>query len=137
MPKCFVCKSRKAKRKCLISTDGICSLCCGGVRTKVKCEGCNYYRETHPKETGRSELVVNKARSINEMVGTGIPTLLAINLKLMEGDFSSDRSLWRESDDRAIPKIRDTLGKGDIRVIPKADGTVHVRTKNGVIVMTP
>jgi len=136
MPKCFACKSRKGKRKCLFSTDGICSLCCGRVRTIAKCEGCNYYREANLKETGKSDLVINKTHSLSEIVGTGIPTLLAINLKLMEGGLSSDHALWRESDDRAIPKIQDTLGKGDIRVIPKADGTVQVRTKNGIIVMT-
>ena len=45
MPKCPVCNSRKAKRKCLVTTEGhICSLCCGETRQEEICSGCPYYQ---------------------------------------------------------------------------------------------
>jgi hypothetical protein len=45
MAKCPVCDSRKAKRKCLITTEGhICSLCCGETRKAETCSGCPYYQ---------------------------------------------------------------------------------------------
>lgn len=47
--KCPVCNSRKGKRKCLLTTTWICSLCCGQERSKDSCEGCPYFRERKPQ----------------------------------------------------------------------------------------
>jgi len=51
MAKCPVCKTRKAKRKCLVTSEGhICSLCCGETRKEETCSGCPYYQ---PPQTRR------------------------------------------------------------------------------------
>ena len=45
MAKCPVCHTRKAKRKCLVTGEGIiCSLCCGETRQKETCHECSYYK---------------------------------------------------------------------------------------------
>jgi len=44
MAKCTVCNSRKGKRKCKATGTFICSLCCGGSREEVKCEGCSFFK---------------------------------------------------------------------------------------------
>lgn len=42
--KCPICKSKKAKRQCLL-VGSICSSCCGSERKKELCSGCVYYRD--------------------------------------------------------------------------------------------
>ena len=54
MAKCPVCHSRKAKRKCLVTSEGaICSLCCGETRREETCSGCPYY---HPPQRKYNEV---------------------------------------------------------------------------------
>jgi hypothetical protein len=45
MAKCPICNSRKGKRKCLITNDMICSLCCGSTRTEAACSKCMFYQK--------------------------------------------------------------------------------------------
>lgn len=45
MAKCTICRSRKGKRKCLVTDSFICSLCCGQTRVEEACQGCSYYKE--------------------------------------------------------------------------------------------
>ena len=45
MAKCTLCKSRKGKRKCLITGTFICSLCCAESRNIDQCEGCSFYKD--------------------------------------------------------------------------------------------
>ncbi len=45
MAKCAICNSRKGKRKCLISDNLICSLCCGNTRTEEACSECVLYKK--------------------------------------------------------------------------------------------
>ena len=49
MAKCPICKSRKGKRKCLISDSFICSLCCGNIRNAETCLECSYYQKPKRK----------------------------------------------------------------------------------------
>lgn len=42
--KCPICKSKKAKRQCLL-VGSICSSCCGSERKKDLCSSCVYYRD--------------------------------------------------------------------------------------------
>jgi hypothetical protein len=45
MSKCFICGSRKGKRKCAQGTSMVCSQCCGETRKRETCEGCAYFRD--------------------------------------------------------------------------------------------
>ena len=54
MAKCFICNSRKGKRKCLACESFICSLCCGQTRTPDKCQGCSYFKNDRPKRKYKS-----------------------------------------------------------------------------------
>ena len=45
MAKCYICNSRKGKRKCLVSDSMICSLCCGTSRSADACIECSYYQK--------------------------------------------------------------------------------------------
>ena len=78
----------------------------------------------------------NKKIPIEETIGTGLPTLLAINLKLFDGELP-EKGKRHDSDVSSLPKIRDLFGKGKISVTPKRDGTVEIKTEGGVIILTP
>ena len=81
-------------------------------------------------------LKANKKVLLEETIGTGLSTLLAKNLKLIDIDLP-EKSKRHETDADALPKIQNVLGKGKIMVIPKPDGTIHIKTQGGVIIMTP
>lgn len=49
MAKCPICNSRKGKRKCIISNDFICSLCCGEIRKEESCLNCSFYQRPRRK----------------------------------------------------------------------------------------
>ena len=49
MAKCSLCNSQKGKRKCLVSSTLICSLCCGTSRSTDMCTGCSYYQKPKRK----------------------------------------------------------------------------------------
>lgn len=78
----------------------------------------------------------NRKVPIEETIGTGLPTLLAINLKLVERELP-EKGKRRDSDASSLPKIRDVFGKGTISVTPKRDGTFEIKTEGGVIILTP
>lgn len=44
MAKCFICGSRKGKRKCGQGSRLVCSQCCGETRSDEHCGGCAYFR---------------------------------------------------------------------------------------------
>ena len=78
----------------------------------------------------------NKKVPIEETIGTGLPTLLAINLKLVDLELPEEGKR-RDSDASSLPKLRDVFGKGTISAIPKRNGTVEIKTEGGVIILTP
>ena len=82
------------------------------------------------------KLESNKKVAIEETIGSGLPTLLAINLKLVAGDLPEKGKRYA-SDVNALPKIRDVFGKGKITVTPKRDGTVEIKTEGGIVILTP
>ena len=45
MAKCSICNSRKGKRKCMVDSSFVCSLCCGQSRNPEKCTGCSFFKE--------------------------------------------------------------------------------------------
>ncbi|VAW89591.1 hypothetical protein MNBD_GAMMA18-1710 [hydrothermal vent metagenome] len=49
MAKCPICNSKKGKRKCIISNDFICSLCCGNIRKEETCLECTFYQKPKRK----------------------------------------------------------------------------------------
>lgn len=49
MAKCPICNSKKGKRKCIISNDFICSLCCGNIRKEDTCLECTFYQKPKRK----------------------------------------------------------------------------------------
>ena len=78
----------------------------------------------------------NKNVLIEETIGTGLPTLLATNLKLVDGELP-EKGKRHDSDVSSLSKIRDLFGKGKITVTPRQDGTVEIKTEGGVIILTP
>jgi hypothetical protein len=78
----------------------------------------------------------NKKVPIEETVGTGLPTLLAIKFKLVAGDLL-EKGKRHASDVTSLPKIREVFGKGKITVTPKRDGTVEIKTEGGIVILTP
>ncbi len=81
-------------------------------------------------------LKANKKVPIEETIGTGLPTLLAKNLKLINGDLP-EKGKRDDSDVNSLPKIRHLFGKGKITVTPKPDGTVEIKTEGVIIILTP
>ena len=81
-------------------------------------------------------LKANKTVAIEDTLGTGLATLLAKNLHLIDIDLP-EKPFRLNSDTDALPKLRKALGMGKISVTPKRDGTVQVKVPNGVIILTP
>ena len=81
-------------------------------------------------------LKANKTVALEDTLGTGLATLLAKNLGLIDFDLP-EKPYRLESDSAALPKLRETLGKGRISVTPKRDGTVRVTVPGGLIILTP
>ena len=81
-------------------------------------------------------LKVNKTVALEDTLGTGLTTLLAKNLRLIDVELP-EKHYRPESDSAALPKLRETLGKGRISVTPKRDGTVRVTVPGGIIILTP
>jgi len=81
-------------------------------------------------------LKANKTMALEDTLGTGIATLLAKNLRLM--DIELPEEPYRlDSDSTALPKLRATFGEGKISVTPKRDGTVRIKVPAGMIILTP
>ena len=81
-------------------------------------------------------LKANKTVFLEDTLGTGLATLLAKNLRLIDIELP-EKPYRLNSDSAALPKLRETLGKGKISVTPKRDGTVRVKVPHGVIILTP
>jgi hypothetical protein len=73
---------------------------------------------------------------IEETIGTGLPTLLAINLKLIDGELP-EKGKRHDSDVASLTKIRDLFGKGKIITALKPNGTIEIKTEGGIILLTP
>ena len=82
------------------------------------------------------QLKSNKKVPIEETMGTGLPTLLAINLKLVSGNLP-EKGKRHASDVNSLPKIRELFGKGKITVTPRQDGSVEIKTEGGVVILKP
>ena len=81
-------------------------------------------------------LKANRTVALEDTLGTGLATLLAKNLRLIDIDLP-EKPYRLNSDYAALPKLRETLGKGRISVTPKRDGTVRVTVPVGVIIHAP
>jgi len=81
-------------------------------------------------------LKTNKTVALEDTLGTGLATLLAKNLRLIDIELP-EKPYRLNSDSDALPKLREMLGKGGISVTPKRDGTVRVTVPSGVIILTP
>ncbi len=81
-------------------------------------------------------LKANKTAAIEDTLGTGLATLLARNLRLIDIELP-EKPYRLDSDSAVLPKLREMLGKGRISVTPKRDGTVRVTVPGGVIILTP
>lgn len=81
-------------------------------------------------------LKANKTVALEDTLGTGLATLLAKNLHLIDIELP-EKPRRLDSDSAALPKLRETLGKGRNSVTPKRDGTVRVTVPGGVIILTP
>ncbi len=81
-------------------------------------------------------LKLNKNVSIEETIGTGLPTLLAINLKLVDCELPEKGKRY-DSDTNSIQKIRDVFGKGNMSVKGKRDGTLEIKMEGGIIILKP
>lgn len=67
-------------------------------------------------------LKLNKNASIEKTIGIGLPTLLAINLKLVDGELP-EKGIRHDRDTSSLPKIR--------------DGTVEIKKEGGIIILKP
>ena len=79
-------------------------------------------------------LKANRTVALEDTLGTGL--VLAKNLRLIDIDLP-EKPYRLDSDSAALPKLRETLGKGRISVTPKRDGTVRVTVPGGIIILTP
>lgn len=74
------------------------------------------------------------SKRIEETIGTGLSTLLAKNLQLI--DFELPVSGQRiEADTESISKLRELFGKGRITVTTRDDRTFLVKVPGGEIIL--
>jgi hypothetical protein len=77
---------------------------------------------------------LSKSKRIEETIGTGLPTLLAKNLKLI--DFELPTIGQRiEADTESLSKLRELLGNGRITVTAPGDQTFLVKVPGGMIIL--
>lgn len=76
---------------------------------------------------------VNKILSLDDTIGTGLATLLALNLKLSDIDFPEKEKIT-DSDIEVLPKLKKLLGK-NIKVMAMPDGSIQFKTENGLIII--
>ena len=81
-------------------------------------------------------LKANRTVALEDTLGTGLATLLAKNLRLIDIELP-EKPYRLDSDIAALPKLKETLGKGRISVTPKRDGTIRVKVPGGIIILTP
>ena len=74
-------------------------------------------------------------KRIEDAIGTGLPTLLARNLKLVDFELP-DQGHRDEKDTESLSKIRELFGKGRITVTAKDDGTFFIKVPGGMILLT-
>lgn len=77
----------------------------------------------------------NKKIPIEKTIGTGLTTLLAKNLKMIEMEDLPPPKERHDSDVSALVKLREVLGD-EIKVVFKPDRTIDVYTANGIIQLT-
>jgi hypothetical protein len=85
---------------------------------------------------GGAMLKADRTMALEDTLGTGLVTLLAKSLGLIDTELP-EKPYRLDSDSAALPKLRETLGKGRISVTAKRDGTVRVKVPGGVIILTP
>jgi hypothetical protein len=78
---------------------------------------------------------MGKTRLIEDTIGTGLPTLLAKNLKLVNFELP-ERAQRAKTDAESIPKLRELFGKGRIMVTARDDGSFVIKVPGGAIVLT-
>jgi len=79
---------------------------------------------------------LGNSKRIEETIGTGLPTLLAKNLKLV--DFELPAIGQRiEEDTESLSKLRELFGNGRITVTARDDQTFLVKVPGGKIILKP
>jgi len=74
-------------------------------------------------------------KRIEDVIGTGLPTLLARNLKLVDFDLPNQGHRVK-TDTESISKLRELFGKGRITVTARNDGTFLIKVPGGMIILT-
>jgi len=77
-----------------------------------------------------------KTVTLEDTLGTGLATLLARNLGLVDVELP-EKGHRLKSDSDALIMVRETFGKDRISVVAKRDGTVRIRVSGGIIILTP
>lgn len=77
---------------------------------------------------------VSNSKRIEETMGTGLPTLLAKNLQLVDFELPA-RGQRIEEDAESISKLRELFGNGRITVTARDDRTFLVRVPGGKIIL--
>lgn len=78
---------------------------------------------------------MGNSKRIEDTIGTGLPTVLARNLKLVDTELP-DRGHRVETDTESISKFRELFGKGRIMVTARDDKTFLVKVPGGTIILT-
>ncbi len=81
-------------------------------------------------------LKANATVPLEKTLGTGIATLLAKNLHLIDRQLP-EKPYRADSDSDAMDKLRETFGLGRMSVTLKRDGTIRVRVPGGLITLIP
>lgn len=103
MAKCYVCGTRKGKRKCLQQDKFICSLCCGETRSAENCSGCSYFSDKKPIRNYRKAPHYPLNRMSNSMSLQNKAEI--IEQSICKFDDANHRNL----DDKMIRKIIELL----------------------------
>ena len=115
----------KPKKNVKVGRNELCP--CGSGKKFKKC--------CLPKQEEQRSTFNSNGVLIENTVGTGLPTLVAKNLGLI-GDIKLPKKGNREElDFTSLKAIKNKFANEKITIHPKPDGSIGVKTKNGIIVL--
>ena len=79
---------------------------------------------------------MGNSKRIEEAIGTGLPTLLARSLKLVDFELPT-RGRRIEVDTESLSELRKLFGNGRITVTSREDRTFLVKVPGGTIILKP
>ena len=136
MAKCVICNQRKGKRSCLVTQGFICSICCGAQMDGYECADCSFYKASNAIHEKRAIFSSGKTLTLEDTIGTGLPALLAKVLHLTEKTELPPKGQRETLDRSVLDDIYKCLLDKNITVHPRPDGSIDVKTTNGVIKIT-